>query len=202
MEITSPAGVLGASHGIFYLASGERDQLFSVAVGGAPPGIFAVPECILSNSPYASAVAYRTARTVSQGDLKDEYSLRLMPYPHYVIAVPLTAGGDTFGVLTGQWAPTDPRERRRVLLRMEELGRNFGPELAKYFLRYAGVWPGESPLIIPMFPSSPTADGPLTVVESQCGLISDTRRGRCELPADHARRAAPSESACRILATG
>ncbi|MCX4403921.1 SpoIIE family protein phosphatase [Streptomyces sp. NBC_01764] len=161
---------LGAFHGIVYLASRERDQLFSVAVGGAPPGIFAVPECILANSSYASAVAYRTARTACQADLKDEYSLRLMPYPHYVVAVPLTVGGETFGVLTGQWAPTDPHEQRRVLLRMEELGRNFGPELAKYFLRYAGAWPVESPLIIPMFPRSPTADGPGVSGEHRWGL--------------------------------
>lgn len=151
---------LGAFHGVIYLARQERSRLFSAAVGGPPPGVFAVPEWIPFDDDSASAEAYRTARIVSRPDARSsEYSGQvsppLMPFPHYVVSVPLAVVGDTFGVLTGQWPPAELSVRLRVHARMEELGQRLGPELAECLLPGPGAPPVDTPLIVPVLTSSP-----------------------------------------------
>jgi anti-sigma regulatory factor (Ser/Thr protein kinase) len=151
---------LGAFHGVVYLAQSKRSQLFSAVVGGAPPSVFTVPEWVSYDSDSSPAVAYRTARVVSRPDpCSSEYSDRdsppLMPYPHYVVSVPLTDAGETYGVLTGQWAPAFPSDRLWVLERMEELGRRLSSELVDCQPADLGASFMQTPIIIPVLSNPP-----------------------------------------------
>lgn len=166
---------LGAHVSVVYLAAHDGMHLLSAAVGGAPPTVFTVPELIPCEGPLASAVAYRTGRTVASdapfATAREEPALRMMPYPYSVVAVPLIAGDQKLGVLTGIWAPPSlPRALRRLRDRMTALGGILAPSLTDWHQRANSMNPGAAPLIIPIFRSLSGEETPAAEAERQWGL--------------------------------
>ncbi|MFF8479243.1 SpoIIE family protein phosphatase [Streptomyces sp. NPDC015414] len=120
---------------LYAVTQSDSTSLTAVAVGGEPPLVFSVPEKISCAGPRASAVAYRTGSVVAteiamplQGE---EHLLDFMPYPRFVIAVPLFSHDEKIGVLTGIWiAPNEPVEVDVARQAMASIGHDVARCLA------------------------------------------------------------------------
>ncbi|MFJ5517272.1 SpoIIE family protein phosphatase [Streptomyces griseoluteus] len=145
----------GADVAVLYAGTQSNStSLTAMAVGGAPPLIFSIPEKISCAGPRASAVAYRTETTVVmdvalplQGE---EHLLDFMPYPRLAIAVPLFFQSKIFGVLTGIWIPpNEPAETASVTRAMELLGKNTARRLTDSGI--VSRMTAHAPMVLPSF---------------------------------------------------
>ncbi|MET8538413.1 SpoIIE family protein phosphatase [Streptomyces sp. NPDC005065] len=163
------ASDFGADVAVVYLATQDDDgtYLTVLAVGGAPPAVFTVPEVVSCDCPLATAAAYRTGRAAASDGAsvicREERMLQLTPYPYSVVAVPLIAGDEKLGVLTGIWIPpSQPSESGRLQDQVTTLAQPLAAALANRDRGTLPTRPIRSPSIIPYFESQGGGEGTVT----------------------------------------
>ncbi|WP_413802660.1 SpoIIE family protein phosphatase [Streptomyces iranensis] len=144
--------------GIVYLMEDSGEWLRAAMIGGTPPAIFAMPERMALDAPYASSTACRTGTVVVFGEpvvrADDPGLARVVPFPYAVASTPLHAHGSRFGALTLIRIPSraglmSDEKRRRLRGIGDRLARNLVP-LAEHCLPLPNT---DNPLLLPVYTS-------------------------------------------------
>ncbi|MFE9061846.1 SpoIIE family protein phosphatase [Streptomyces violaceusniger] len=167
--------------GIVYLMEDNGGWLRAAMIGGSPPAIFAMPERMTLDAPYASSTACRSGTVVVFGEpvmrADDPGLARVVPFPYAVASTPLHAHGSRFGALTLIRIPSrvgfmNEEKRRRLRGIGDRLARSLAP-LAEHCLPLTST---DKPLLLPEFssdlpqPSARTAGWGLPDVPGSSGM--------------------------------
>ncbi|MFI7142492.1 SpoIIE family protein phosphatase [Streptomyces massasporeus] len=139
-----------------YLLEPSGKELAAAVIGGAPPAMFAMPERMAVDAPYASAAAWRTGKVIVFGEPvvrpADAGLARLVPFPYSVASAPVATHGRRLGALTVIRLPS--RDGAMTGEQSERLRRN-GDRLANGLaplVERGGPLPMMAkPVLIPVF---------------------------------------------------
>ncbi|MFJ1998667.1 ATP-binding SpoIIE family protein phosphatase [Streptomyces asiaticus] len=144
--------------GIVYLMEENGEWLRAAMIGGTPPAIFAMPERMTLDAPYASSTACRTGTVMVFGEpvvrADDPGLARVVPFPYAVASTPLHAHGSRFGALTLIRIPSrvglmSDEKRQRLRGIGDRLARNLAP-LTEHCLPLPNT---ATPVLLPVFSS-------------------------------------------------
>ncbi|GGK75801.1 hypothetical protein Sme01_51480 [Sphaerisporangium melleum] len=149
----------GAYCGAVYLLTEDGTHLAATVLCGSPPAVFAMPDRMPVDGPYASSLAFRLLEPVNSGDPEASHPgvqiVPLIPFPYSTVAVPLSTSEGRYGTLTLVWVP--PRRRRlpeEDMRRLTCIAGGLAGELAGFAARGAPLTAPRAPVIVPIYDSA------------------------------------------------
>ncbi|MGW2253907.1 SpoIIE family protein phosphatase [Kitasatospora sp. NPDC001660] len=160
--VRAALGATGAYGAMVYLRSRDRRSLVLCTIAGVPLSIVSAFRRVAAAGPLPVAVSFRTRRTITLADTEDTMrrfpQLAVgMPYDFASAYVPVTAGGERFGVLSVLWAASDEGVPHGAPRRLRSVAERLAAGLAGLAAAGRAREPnGDTPVVELPAPSTPT----------------------------------------------